>query len=220
MKRIKIDLPPDLLGNPRGKLVVHLDEGPPEPRFNIGNFILVQGQLYEVIYMYRLVSSPMTWQYVLEERRSPYSQVDDDLWFHLTQSCCLGRHIPRVPPFLFKKMLHAIAFFRDVPHFSYTLEFDGPTLRETGAIISSGEVVDDPIMDLRATLERMALSHPEITMRIVKRTLPLQAALEEFRAFELAREELFRDSSEDLPDDLRGVVNEVNAFLRGTNIRI
>lgn len=217
MRRITIDLPPDLLGNPRGKLVVHLDEEPPEPHFNIGNFIMVQGQLYEVIYMYRLVSSPMTWRYVLEERHSVFSSLEDDLWLHLNQSCCLGHQIPRVPEFLFKTMFEAIIFFQDLPLIGATQEFDGSSLEEEGQCLSSGEVVDDDIMSLRAALERMVHSHPDIRIKVVQRTLPLAETLEEFLAMEMAADDMNISEPEELPDDLRDIVDGVNAFLRETD---
>lgn len=217
MKKVRIHLPADLLGSERGHLVVHLDETPPTPQFHLGNFILVKGQLYEVSYMYRLLSRPQEWQYVLEERHSPYSHISDDLWLHLHQSCCLGQHIPRIPPFLFTNMLAAIAFFKDVPHVRDTMEFDGSTLAQEGTIISSGEVVDDQIMTLRANLARMAFSSPEITVQIVQRTLPIAEALEEFVALEEALMDLPTSIGEDLPDDLRDVVEKVNQFIRDTD---
>lgn len=186
MRRQTIQLPTDLYGTPRGELVVFIDEDPPAPRFSLGNFIRINDNLYEIVYMFRLLTDPRTWRYVLEERSSVFISADDDLWIHLHHSGCIGCHIPRCPRFLFESKTLAGTFFEDVPLIGQTRELDDPALTESGVIISSGEVVDDSVLDLRARLTRMAFGHPDIMAQVMSRQISLTDAFEQFLAFDMA----------------------------------
>lgn len=210
-----IPLPYDLSGQARGLINVLFDQRPPRPSYSLGSFIILDKQLYEVVLMYRLASEPSIWHYVLEPRKTLLCAEPNDLWGMIYVSCCVGQHIPRHPEFLFMKVEDAATFFIDIPEITERRTVSGSELRDHAEIISSGEVVDDLIIARRQAIANLAFEHQDILGQVLSGMISLDDALEQLEALNLAAADIASD--EDLPDDLRAVIGNINAFLRDTD---
>jgi hypothetical protein len=118
---------------------VHVTHGtkPPKLRFQAGTFFRISGQLYELIYSFRLEDTPHEWLHYLEERKDP-SDSGDALHHALIGMGC-GAKTPRVSYALFRNEQDAWTFFADIPRAGDGWTVPNHTLLKA-EVVSSGLV--------------------------------------------------------------------------------
>jgi len=98
----------------RGHVHTTAGDKPPKRRWQPGQFAELEGQLYEVMYCYRLREDPREWVYCLEERgsvvKAPNTLID-----HLEDALGCGSETPRVSYDVFFSYMDAFQFFSDIP---------------------------------------------------------------------------------------------------------
>ncbi|HYG84076.1 MAG TPA: hypothetical protein VD907_04305 [Verrucomicrobiae bacterium] len=99
----------------RGTIKVFKGGKAPKRRFQPGSFIRVGGQLFLVVYAYRLKDNPSEWLYACEYRNKLVKEVPSELFPGLTESLQAGSKTPRIFPHLFRDALQAHAYFADIP---------------------------------------------------------------------------------------------------------
>jgi hypothetical protein len=116
MERKRIDLPPKttLKGKvTTGQQITVMKGGkPPKRRFLPGQHVVLNGEHYDILYMYRLQDNPNEWLYCLEER--PDVERKDDTRVALEQ-LDPGSETPRVVYDLFMNFMDVQLFFSDIP---------------------------------------------------------------------------------------------------------
>jgi len=105
--------PTPAVGSHRNTVRVKSAGKPPKLRFKPGNFVELEGQLYEILYAYRTKESEGQWCFCLEERDST-EQVLDALGTMLEGMGC-GKNTPRVVYEIFHDWHDAHTFFSDIP---------------------------------------------------------------------------------------------------------
>lgn len=126
-----------------GSISVTVRKAPPL-RFNPGSFIFVDGQLWEVVYAYRLVSLPTEWIYCLEDRYDFQAIKNGDRVGNIMNAMGAGSTTPRVVYDLFHSDIDVRTFFSDIPIFGGSrVHYSNRTLMGKRAEIrSSGEILD------------------------------------------------------------------------------
>jgi hypothetical protein len=99
---------------------------PPKMRFQPGSFVTFKGQLYEVLYAFRLKTAPNEWHYALGERSGLKSRYTMDL-------------SERIVYQLFHSWYEATCHFMWATNES-TLSASTKSLLQHGSLVSSGEV--------------------------------------------------------------------------------
>jgi len=125
------------VGGSRHSVSVKPGGKPPKLRFKPGMMIELEGQLYEVLYAFRLQDAPHEWRYMLEERKSVDEALDD--LGQLMEAMELGKNTPRVFYELFRDSMDAWTYFSDIPRNGDGRVVSNQTLLK-GKIISSGKV--------------------------------------------------------------------------------
>ena len=114
----------------------------PKRRFGPGQYVRLEGDLFEVIFCYR-VSSTHDWQFCLEERASVTSSGDGNALCTALADAGAGEDTNRVEDRLFNSMGDVHTWFADIPAMSgYRRHVTNQTMM--GAeVVSSGRVIDD-----------------------------------------------------------------------------
>jgi hypothetical protein len=113
---------------------------PPKLRFQPGMFVQLDGQLYEILYAYRVRANSQEWQYCLEERRGLSSAPRDAIGAALVALGC-GERTPRIVYEVFRDGYDAMQFFADIPADADRMHASNKTLLQRGKVVSSGEVL-------------------------------------------------------------------------------
>lgn len=116
MSRFRIDRPSQTtLDGPRygGKVSVTTGK-PPKLRFKPGTLVKLEGQVYEVIYCYRVRENPHEWHYHLEERHESGALIMDQIGLVAVTLGC-GKSTPRVVYEIFRDHGDASSYFMDIP---------------------------------------------------------------------------------------------------------
>jgi hypothetical protein len=110
---------------------------PPKLRFRPGMFVEDHGQLYEILYAYRLRKDPHTWLFCLEERSNLEGKLDAIGTF--LERMGAGKHTPRIVYELFADDYAAFEFFADIPaHGDQVTKSNQDMLKMR--VVSSGQV--------------------------------------------------------------------------------
>lgn len=127
----------------RGTLNMDRTSKPPKLRFQIGAFVQYKGQLYEIMFAYRLRDDPHEWLYELEERKNlTPNDLQQDPIHRLALGLGAGKTTPRVVYELFRSQQDAITFFWDVPSAGDRMAVRNKNLLQHGTIVSSGAILD------------------------------------------------------------------------------
>lgn len=113
---------------------------PPKLRFQPGMFVQLDGQLYEILYVYRTRSAPQEWIYCLEEREQLSSAPRDAIGALVAAMGC-GSRTPRIVYELFTDGYDAMVYFADIPANADRTSVSNKTLLQRGRVVSSGEVL-------------------------------------------------------------------------------
>jgi hypothetical protein len=94
---------------------LHVTRGtkPPKLRFQAGTFFKLDGQLYELMYSFRIEDDPHEWHHHLEERND-LSDSGDVIHHALIGMGC-GSKTPKVSYDIFRNESDAQTFFADIP---------------------------------------------------------------------------------------------------------
>jgi hypothetical protein len=114
---------------------------PPKLRFRPGVFIRLKGQLYEVMYCYRIADNPQEWRYSLETRGTLSSEPVDDIG-KLAKAMGLGATTPRIVYEVFRSSHDASSFFMEIPMNGDRCDVGNQSMLRYGEVISSGEVLE------------------------------------------------------------------------------
>lgn len=87
---------------------------PPKRRWQPGQLVELEGELYIIVYCYRLQEDPREWVYCLEERES-VEHKPDALLDALENVLGCGSMTPRISYDLFRNWQDAFQFFADIP---------------------------------------------------------------------------------------------------------
>lgn len=137
-----VQLPPEttLKGlKKRGQIALIKGGKPPKLRFRPGQYIRYKGQLYELMFAYRLKENPREWIFCLEERRN-LSGRPKDLIAAVAESMGLGDSTPRVVYDIFHDGYQVFEFFIDIPGNGDRTNVRNKDLLRHGEVISSGTV--------------------------------------------------------------------------------
>jgi hypothetical protein len=115
---------------------------PPKLRFSPGMFLFVEGQLWEIVYAFRVADQPNEWLYCLEERTILSSKPTNEIG-KLMAGFGLGDKTPRIVYEVFRSAFDAHHFFAEIPANTSRKTFTNQMLLQGKAEIrSSGEVID------------------------------------------------------------------------------
>ena len=123
----------------RGSMMVKNGGKPPKLRFQPGSFARLDGQLYEIMYAFRIETNPHEWYYALEERFSLTSTPD--LTAKALAALGAGATTPRVTYDLFKSSYDAHIFFFDIPINADRITVSNKEMIRRATVVSSGEVL-------------------------------------------------------------------------------
>ena len=120
---------------------------PPRLRFKPGNFLRVEGSLYEVIYIYRVLERPHEWIYALAKRESLSPYRPNYPIGMLLEAAGAGSQTPRIVYDAFRNSMDAMRYFSDILAGNYVMHQTFHQLQEAkyqfvseGAIMSTVEV--------------------------------------------------------------------------------
>lgn len=111
----------------------------PKRRFDPGQYLRYEGQLYEVMYAYRTEEAPSEWVYYLEERRdltgsrTPLQTIVEDGYGS-------GGGVQRVISGVFYNDQHARDYFSDIYRAADALSIRNGDLLRKAQMVSSGAV--------------------------------------------------------------------------------
>lgn len=139
--RKRIPLPPHT--TLRGKVQhghVHVRASkPPKLRWQPGQLITLDGQLFEIVYAFRIESEPSEWFFELEYRKSVQESLD--AIGQLGQAFGCGDETPRVVYDLFRDHTAARSYFSDIPSNGDRRVVSNKTLMRGAQVVSSGVIV-------------------------------------------------------------------------------
>jgi hypothetical protein len=115
---------------------------PPKLRFQAGTIFRLDGQLYELMYSYRIEDVPQEWHHYLEERKD-LLDVGDKI-HHLLLALGCGSKTPRVSYDVFRDTYAAWQFFADIPRQADGRSVTNKTLLRA-EVVSSGLVTSTKI---------------------------------------------------------------------------
>lgn len=142
MRNKKVQLPPgtSLTGLvDRGRTSVLHGGKPPKLRFRPGQYVEFDGQLYEVMYAYRLKENPHEWIFCLEERKDLSGSMDEI--GQIAESLGCGSLTPKIVYDLFHSWAQAAEFFFDIPANGDRANVTNKSLLQRGRLISSGAIL-------------------------------------------------------------------------------
>ncbi len=141
-RRKELALPPiTALSGPRsrGTIPVVAAGKPPKLRWSPGQIVKYQGQLYEIMYVYRVQAEPREWRFCLEERLGVIDEPRDFI-DSLARDIGAGTSTPRIVYDLFRSEHDAWRYFSDIP-----ANGDRTTIRnkrmQEAQLVASGRVV-------------------------------------------------------------------------------
>lgn len=110
---------------------------PPKLRFRPGTIVEYKGQVYEIVYAYRVKADPHEWFYCLEERSKSGELVLDQIGSAL-QAMGAGRDTPRVVYEIFRDHGDANTYFFDIPVERDRNTVKNKDLLKGGKVLSQG----------------------------------------------------------------------------------
>lgn len=137
-----VQLPPETTmkgKKERGQISLIKGGKPPKLRFRPGQYIQYKGQLYELMFAYRLKEDPHEWIYCLEERRSLSGRPKDTI-AAVSASLGCGDGTPRIVYDIFHDGYQVFEFFIDIPGNGDRNNVRNKDLLQHGEVISSGTV--------------------------------------------------------------------------------
>lgn len=147
--RVQLQLPRALMLGPgdrytcmkeRGSIWVSPAGKPPKLRFEPGEFICLEKQLYEVIYCFRVRANPREWLYACERRTSLSECQSQDSLYDQISAAGAGSETPRIVREIFRDEMQAFSFFSDIPIGRDRTTFSNKKLVQGAKLVSSGSV--------------------------------------------------------------------------------
>lgn len=139
MARKALPVSPTTFGR-RGHVTVGNAGKPPKLRFQPGMFVRLRGQLYEIMYAYRLRDEPQEWRFSLEERMRLSSKPTDALG-KMINAMGAGSTTPRIVYEPFRSWMDASLYFSDIPLHGNRWCVGNKLMVQEAEVISSGEVL-------------------------------------------------------------------------------
>ena len=124
----------------RGQTSVYSARKPPKLRFQPGSFVEYKGQLYEILYAFRVASAPQEWFYTLAERES-LTPPQLDLIGAVVEALGAGRNTPRVVYEVFPHEQAAWSYFSDIPRNGDCRCVGNRAMMKDAKVVSSGQVL-------------------------------------------------------------------------------
>lgn len=116
----------------------------PRRRFDPGQHLRYQGQLYQVVYVYRTESDPSEWTYYLEERSGLILSTPGSVQQILEGEHGVGGDTLRVVQEVFPNDAHARAYFADIYCGADALVICNKKLTAGAQVVSSGSLLEAP----------------------------------------------------------------------------
>ena len=129
-----------------GHVVVQKAGKAPKRRFEPGNFVWMENQLWEIMYAFLLAENRSEWLYCFEERGSFRSIRPGNRIGQAFEAMGAGSKTPRVVYEAFRSEFDASCFFTDIPANGNRKTFSNKQLLKGKAEIrSSGEILEPEV---------------------------------------------------------------------------
>ncbi len=112
----------------------------PKRNFSPGQFVKLDNQLYEIVYMFRIQEKPSEWLYTLEERKNYRSVQPTDKMGNMLLSFGCGSDTPRVMFDIFYSEFDAYHYFGDIISNGDRVTRSNQQMLKA-KIVSSGEIL-------------------------------------------------------------------------------